>query len=99
MKSHVVIIGPRGHNIHSHHLRTLIGLSDTKHMPAEGMAPVFVDAEQRNGKTLIAYVKVKVWLDPLKPVRNKERGHRMRAQCPFCLANVSAGRLFQHRCK
>jgi hypothetical protein len=40
-------------------------------------------------------VMVKVWVVSL---RSGRKTHRVMAECPHCHFDMSAGRLFQHRC-
>jgi hypothetical protein len=74
--------------VHSSAMLQLLGVSGSK-LPAEGMP-----AREIQG--------IRVWVAPLPPREPGQRGkrstHRVRCACPDCGAEVSAGRLFQHRC-
>lgn len=86
---------PNPRRAHSYGLKVLLGMQPEDKLPIDGTEPVYINAEQREGATKIADVKVKVWVAE-RVVQRKV--HRVRAECPFCLKEVSAGRLFQHRC-
>jgi hypothetical protein len=96
MKRTTVILNKYGRNAQSHHLKPLLGLTVEQKLPNAGLEPQFLNAAVAyNDKPIEQYVKVKVWIAPLKAGR---KVHRVRAQCPWCHKEVSAGRLFQHTC-
>lgn len=63
-----------------------LGLNPNAHLPANGVAPRFIDG-------------VKVWIDPLELFSGHRRcRHRVMCACPHCGRHMSAARLFQHKC-
>lgn len=54
------------------------------HFPKEGRQSRMVDG-------------VAVWIEPEPEGGNRRKRHRMKAQCPSCGLQLSAGRLEQHR--
>lgn len=73
---------------HSGEMRTLLGLRYNEKLPVEGMPPRIIQG-------------IKVWVTPLgpNPTKYKRSNHRVRAECPTCHRDISAGRLKQHNCK
>ena len=79
-----VITGYTNQRASSDDMLALLGLDPDKHIPAAGLPP-------RDIQGITVYVR------PLDPNRNRRRKlHRVRALCPTCGKDVSAGRLFQH---
>lgn len=73
---------------HSNGMKILFGLNPKQKWPAEGLP-----ARTING--------IKIWVNPLqgeKPNHGKRHTHRVRAKCPYCGQEMSAGRINQHRC-
>lgn len=81
--------------VHSEAMLQLLGV---KKLPVGGMPPREIQG-------------IRVWVTPSVPkfrkgwngreyveMRVKSSAHRVRCACPDCGAEVSAGRLFQHRC-
>lgn len=91
-----VIKNKWGRNAQSHEIKAMLGLGTKAKLPVAGMSRRFLEGQTDTGKL----VAVNVWVAPLKPrgERTSAREHRVRAQCPFCNVEVSAGRLFQHVC-
>lgn len=75
----------RNRNVHSGGMNLLLGLPLKAKLPAEGMPEREVQG-------------VVLWVAPLVADRKTVRGHRVRARCPHCAKEMSAGRLFQHVC-
>lgn len=73
--------------LHSDQMKILLGLPPKAKLPAEGMDPCYIQG-------------VRVWVNPLPPHGNRMHAgfHRVRAQCPHCGEDMSAGRLNQHVC-
>ena len=80
--------------VYSAGMRELLGMGRTEKLPEVGLPP-----RQVQGIT--------VWVAPFVPktgvnrwsgktVRVKSSKHRVRALCPVCQKEFSAGRLFQH---
>lgn len=80
-----IIKDSRGRNAHSSQIKILLGLDQKAKLPKEGM-PV----REIQG--------IKVFVAPLDPARSRRRLHRVRAICPACGMEMSAGRLHQHVC-
>ncbi len=80
-----LITGERGWTAHSHHVKAMLGLNVNAHLPAAGLAPQVIQG-------------IVVYVAPLDPTRSARRTHRVRAVCPDCAKDMSAGRLHQHRC-
>lgn len=70
-------------NAHSHHVKEMFGLRPEQKWPSEGLP----------ARTIQGIV---VWVEPLLLGRGKM--HRVRALCPQCQHEMSAGRLHQHVC-
>lgn len=75
----------RKQNAQSHGVKILLGLDPDAKLPAEGMAPRLIQG-------------VQIYVRPLDPKTSRRRVHRVRAICPDCGADISAGRLHQHVC-
>jgi len=69
-------------NMHWQDLYTALGLSTTKHLPAEGLPP------QQIGN-------VTVWVDAKIPGVNQD-AKRVWCKCPICDKTFTAGKLHQH---
>lgn len=80
------LVTDRGWTAHSHHVKAMLGLDVDAHLPAAGLAPQILQG-------------IKVWVAPLDPARSHRRVHRVRAECPDCQKEMSAGRLHQHVCR
>ncbi len=94
-----VIMNGWGYNAHSHHMKAILGLSAKAKLPAEGVAPQMISAHVTSPSGIgEGITRVKVWVAPLDPTRSARRVHRVRAECPRCLKEMSAGRLFSHVC-
>lgn len=69
---------------HSHHVLPMLGLKPGAHLPRDGMPPREIQG-------------IVVWVEP---VQEEDTGfgapHRVRAKCPACGKEMSAGRLPQH---
>lgn len=77
-------------NAHCHHVREMLGLRPKQKLPREGIAAKVIDGVSIY--VLSADAAKQLWPDVKKP-------HRMRGVCPTCGEHMSAGRLFQHKCK
>lgn len=70
-------------------IREMLGLSLTAHLPANGVPLIYIQGWR-------------VWVEPLKPLApgklHTSKPHRIRAMCPRCKLEVSAGRTGQHLC-
>lgn len=84
MKKHV-IRDSWGRNAQSSELKTMLGLDPKAKLPADGMP-----AQEIQGYT--------VYIRPLDAKSSARRVHRVRAICPRCKKDLSAGRLHQHTC-
>lgn len=86
LQNKTFIRGSRGWNAHSYQMKALLGLGEKAKIPAEGMPARVIQG-------ITVYV--------LSLVQAKERKvfHRVRAICPHCAAEMSAGRMHQHKCK
>ena len=86
--------------VHSHVMLRLLGV---RKIPLEGMPACMLPGDDSTG----AHVEIKTWIVPLTgaPERGasgrllKRSAHRVRCECPGCGTELSAGRLFQHRCE
>jgi hypothetical protein len=78
-----IITGRFGYNAQSDDMRTMLGLPPKAKLPAEGMLPRDIQG-------------FSVYVAPLDPARRRRRGHRVRAICPRCHVDISAGRVMQH---
>lgn len=76
------ILDEYGHVAHNSTVKRLLGLSPRQHIPLTAVAPVTVN----NGWRL--YV--------VALGENGRRFHRVRAVCPYCNLDISAGRTGQH---
>lgn len=82
---------------HSSGMKILLGMRIEDRLPAGGTAKIKLSgAVHVGGKPTGEIVGVRVWVAPLKSGR---KVHRVRAECAFCCAEMSAGRLFQHSCQ
>lgn len=87
--------------MHSGEMLETLGLKAGGHLPIEGMPERVIQG-------------VRVWVTPAPARRDpeslpkfgpsvrtsgKSSTHRVMCECPTCGAVLSAGRLFQHRCK
>lgn len=92
--SHPNYVNPHraGWNVHSADMRELLGLDRKAKLPAEGMPQ-----REING--------IQTWVNPLVSEATRRdlgwptRMHRVRCHCSDCGQEMSAGRLFQHKCK
>ena len=79
-------------NAHNATLKALLGLGRKSKLPAAGLPAQTIQG-------------IRVWVEPAPPVqvntkgRRGSRPHRIMGECPHCAAVMSAGRLFQHKCK
>lgn len=74
------------HTMHSTKMLEALGVIGGK-LPKDGLAPRMVQG-------------VRVWAVPFVEGRpRKSSQHRVRCECPDCGVELSAGRLFQHKCK
>jgi hypothetical protein len=80
-----MILNEYGYNVFSNELRQLLGLPDKAKLPAEGLPARTVQG-------------ITIFVRPAPPSRGIRGGgkHRVRAICPECSKDVSAGRLQQH---
>jgi len=69
-------------NMHWQDLYTALGLSTTRHLPAEGLPPRMIG-------------NVEVWVDAKIPGVNQD-AKRVWCKCPVCDKPFTAGKLFQH---
>lgn len=65
-------------------IKAKLGLSEHASLPVNGMSPRLVDG----------YILYVLPLNPLQ--RTYHRPHRVRAICPVCDKDISAGRIGQH---
>lgn len=77
------------YNATSPEMREMLGLAPNAKLPVEGMPP-------RNIQGWTVYVRP---LPPRGDSRRRRCAHRVRAICPKCRKDISAGRTHQHKCK
>lgn len=75
----------RGWNAHSNDMKRFFGLDPKKKWPANGMAAITIQG-------------VPVFVISLAQAKERKVFHRVRANCPACNMEMSAGRLHQHVC-
>jgi len=84
------IIDPRWpehkRNVHDSGMKILMGLDPKAKWPAGGLPMRMVQG-------------VFIYVRSLEDARERKEFHRVRAICPGCSREMSAGRLFQHKCK
>lgn len=83
-------------HVQSGGMKILLGLRPQDPLPLEGMP-----ARDIQGFDDDKPITIKVWVDPIRPLKFGPRRmtHRVRCECPDCGEKMSAGRLHQHRCK
>lgn len=90
--------------VHSH---VMLRLLEVRSLPREGMPARMLPGTDSTG----AHTEIRVWVAPHVPKFGKRWNgsdwvpavvktsvHRVRCACPGCGVELSAGRLFQHRC-
>lgn len=76
----------RGRNAQSNDMKRLFGLDPKAKWPDHG-----ADSRIIQG--------VRVWIESKERAKLLGVFHRVRCLCPNCNESMSAGRLFQHKCK
>ena len=74
-----------GWNMQSHHVKQLLGIKGKLPVDASGYGPWNIQGWQ-------------VYILGLAEARKAGLFHRVRAICPDCGADISAGRTHQHKC-